>query len=37
MESLKYFKRLALLNVNLFAYDAAGCGKSEGVYLSIGS
>ena len=36
LDAYKHYKMIASLNLNMFSYDAAGCGKSEGDYLSIG-
>jgi hypothetical protein len=36
MESLGIDEILVPLNITLFCFDFAGCGKSEGDYISLG-
>ena len=37
LEGLKIAKELFKKKINLFVFDFAGCGQSEGEYISLGS
>lgn len=36
VEATEHLKQLVELGVNLFSFDFAGCGKSDGEYISLG-
>ena len=36
LEGLNHLKEILKRNINLFVYDIAGCGKSEGDFISLG-
>ena len=36
IDSLRYIRKILENDINLFCFDFAGCGKSEGEYISLG-
>jgi len=35
-EAIQHLKELLRLQISVFAFDFAGCGKSDGEYISLG-